>query len=611
MGEDVMTSWFRKGTLQKYTPFSKTAGVIDFDTITPKITTVKPIVGPIVGPTKIPKIVQRNPIAPTKPYGGLRLRGGGRKILTIKEEEGIDYTIYNVSQLQMSIYKPWDWDTILQNIGTFITDNDLEISKTYDEDMILSPDDPRIKYTNMSGFLNDLAKYLSDKENDYLKKQILLGTTVYPIEKITGPWDFIEGRHDLGGIHFAQGANHYFPPFKYFMAPFEKIDIRVLKKEQCNELLEDLKNSLDYCPGFMDLRPDDFYLPLSSDIREQITILTNYVDNRFTNEIPVIDLTGPDSDEDTYNYERIVQEASQRVQRVPQDYKDIILDQLIALQTLDLDDISKHRIRFFLTLTPLELHEIFDKNETNLWCIEDIVFRDGKTYNGVGSLLRWYETDTVTTAPWFYENVMKFSKNGIRWYLTSYLQCVMKNFMKLYLTFNNDIFNETYRYGGFLQQDFVKNRENFNMLEKYTRLRADQFGIIHEENFSNFKFKVRPSWNNLRTICEWYSDFRSDVTRLSKLTKQLNALKIDDPKKLEKVFYAHDLDELEKMAYKTIGAVSLGESQLKMAKLLKSKKREDIVLETKLFEMKTEDRKSGFAFQIALLALTLLGSQYA
>jgi hypothetical protein len=179
----------------------------------------------------------------------------------------------------------------------------------------------------------------------------------------------------------------------------------------------------------------------------------------------------------------------------------------------------------------------------------------------------------------------------------------MKNLVRLFLTFNNNIFNSSYKYRSYTDRDLEKNIKNFELLERFSRF-PYQWGNPSDIDFVHFK--IHPTQQNIYAILRHYSEFRDDVERLEHIMLQYKSLRQHSPndKDVLSLFdFADNLDDLEDMVYHLF-------SMNKMVTPSSFQHMEVLKLEKKVVAAKSALQNDGFMLQIAGIGLALLVSYF-
>lgn len=213
-------------------------------------------------------------------------------------------------------------------------------------------------------------------------------------------------------------------------------------------------------------------------------------------------------------------------------------------------------------------------------------------------MVRWFEKSRIVTHSFYFDHLNSgFDKIGLQFYITSLCQVILKNFMKLYLTFNNDIFTKSYRYGEFTQEDIAANYDNFVLIYKYTRYPHEKLGRVED---NDFKYNIPPKWSNLEGLCRMYADFREDLRRLTDCVNKFNKLTVTQKTKdvLDVFEYSGNLDELVQTIDELVGKYYKQFSE--------TSRLEELKLEQEVIKSRVTADKSSFVLQLAGLALALL-----
>jgi hypothetical protein len=460
-------------------------------------------------------------------------------------------------------------------------------------------------------------------------KRMVLGNLEIPVNRITGSIYHIEKTFHLGGLFLSIRQEEDLPDMNLLMFPYNMIDMRDLSIDELKETRFQIGELLHFSNMFDLFSPQHFYSQLEQWLVDMLDKSEQYLNQKiiFVEQPERIDLTSDQIDltllPDPLKIEDIeepsvvvkiedVDVVVKKKVRIPNDYLNILRDQFIGIQSYELAQFSNVRINFFLTLEDHEIDEMFDIDPRNLYCIRPIIFKNHETFNGLNEVLRWYDTDKHSCAQFFYDHLTKYTSKSIQFWITNYCQCLLKNFMRLYLTFNNDVFETSYKYGTFTQEELRKNIPNFRILRDFTRYPVHLLDFIDTDfcdNSKEFKFKIPPKWSNLKTLCRAYADFKSDHIRLTSVMEKFNRLNTVKSEIISSVFQMsdHDLSLLEQKVNQFYGSRFLNPVSQKIEELyvekelikIKSKSNQLYVeKELELVQEKSIQQSSAFIFQI-------------
>jgi hypothetical protein len=606
--EKTLLAWKKSGIIRKFTPFKSTSEQ--------KATSE---------PFRVANLTKKGTI-PDQTDLKKPVRGGGRTILTTEDltqkTEQDAYHIFDLSHSRVYVHQEWDWESVLNNyylIALTISEEQAFANLTQEEEK----NDYLIVFDTFQDFIDQYDIYdnaTDPEEKRQLLNKLVLGSTVDTNALLTGSYRHMLMSYDLGGLSLATrfpDEDRKIPFMNEMMIPFQMVDIRELALNELKLLLDSYNDLIKFRRSFQNFKPNSFFKDALRNLLKMRIALEDFYKARQDYEGVDRDIHVNSRNDDLVDPLSPIYDPVESVvipqedgpplvvkysQRIPSDYEQILRNQLIAVQTIDLGKISPHRVNFFVKVSEKELDEIFDKNPKNLWCVRPIVLTDGTQFKGIDKILTWYERDLKTTAEFFYRNLQTFSKQGVQFYITVLCQCILKNVMKLYLTFNNRNFDRSYKYGSFSREDLLKSEDNFRLIKKFTRYNNGVFGSIESDisNFLSFKIKIFPQFDNMGVICQNYSEFRSDILRLQAVMDKIKRLRKDYGGSFEiQNFYINDymtLTDLEAVVNQLYGKFF-------------SKELRKIQLESELIDKKQGYENNNFMLQLGLLGLTI-ASQY-